>query len=298
MSFGFACPQCREWNTVGEEFRGRRGVCAFCGAHVIVPQGAGVATFVGMTSDMPQRKSGTPWIIILAVVCGVMIMCGGILVALLLPAVQAAREAGRRASCMNKIKMISLAMENYASTNINCFPPASGGAEGHEMSWRVAILPYIERNDLYRQYRPNEPWNSPANLALVKRMPRDFRCPSDTDAGDGETSYVMITGKNTIGGVAGSRGTGLSEITDGTANTILVAEVHGLKIPWTEPRDITLDELQQRLKSGGGRIGHVSGFNVAFADGAVRHLSYTIDPETLRRLAIINDGQPVDVEKF
>ena len=108
----------------------------------------------------------------------------------------------------------------------------------------------------------------------------------------------MITGKNTIGGVPGSPGTSLGDITDGLAKTILVVEVHGLKIPWTEPRDITLDELTARLRSSGGRIAHVAGFNVAMADGSVQNLPATIDAETLRRLATINDGLPVQINQF
>ncbi len=165
------------------------------------------------------------------------------------------------------------------------------------MSWRVAILPLLDQDALYRQYDPKQPWNSPKNLALVKQMPSQFRCPSDSNPGDGETSYVMITGKNTVGGAPGSPGTSPGEITDGMSKTILVVEVHGLKIPWAEPRDITLDELLSRLRSG-ARIGHVAGFNVGMADGSVRHLPLQIDPETLRRLATINDGLPVDMNKF
>jgi hypothetical protein len=93
-------------------------------------------------------------------------------------------------------------------------------------------------------------------------MPSEFRCPSDSDAADDETSYVMVTGPNTVGGPSGSPGTRPREITDGLSSTILVVEVHGLKIPWTEPRDITLDELLARLRSG-ARIGHVAGFYVS-----------------------------------
>jgi hypothetical protein len=85
------------------------------------------------------------------------------------------------------------------------------------------------------------------------------------------------------------------DISGGASKTILVLEVHGLKIPWTEPRDITLDELSKRLKSG-GRIGHVRGFNVGMVDGSVHHLSTTIDPETLHQLSIINGHKPVSVD--
>ena len=69
------------------------------------------------------------------------------LVALLLPAVQAAREAARRAQCVNNLKQIALAMHNYESAT-GAFPkPASIGKDGKPLlSWRVAILPYIEQD--------------------------------------------------------------------------------------------------------------------------------------------------------
>jgi hypothetical protein len=199
---------------------------------------------------------------------------------------------------MNKLRQIGLAMENYHRT-YGCFPPAATtDANGQPlMSWRVAILPFLDQDPLYRQYQLSQPWNSPKNLGFVKQMPLEFRCPSDGSPGDGETSYVMITGKNMVGGAPGPRGTSLAQITDGPNRTILVVEVHGLKIRWTEPRDITLEELNARLRSG-GRIAHVASFNVGMADGSVRNLPAKIDPETLRRLATINDGLPVQVEQF
>ena len=69
----------------------------------------------------------------------------GVMVALLLPAVQSAREAARRAQCVNNLKQIGLAMHNYESAN-GVFPPAAiTDKQGKALlSWRVAILPYIE----------------------------------------------------------------------------------------------------------------------------------------------------------
>ena len=147
------------------------------------------------------------------------------------------------------------------------------------MSWRVAILPMLDYDLLYRQYDPKQPWDRHKNLGIVKGMPPEFRCPSDGDAGEGETSYVMITGNNTIGGPLGSPGTRSAEVMDGLSRTILVIEVHGLKIPWMEPRDITLDELLARVQSG-TRIGHVASFNVAMGDDSVQKLPAKIDAET------------------
>jgi prepilin-type processing-associated H-X9-DG protein len=295
MSIEFTCPECGERNTVGPEFGGRRGTCAFCGAQVIVPQSSGVAQSVAPLQQAGPQRSSTPWVLILAIVCGVLVLCGGILAALLLPAINAAREAGRRASCTNKLRQINLALLNYESTYGHLPPAASKGKNGDPpMSWRVAILPFMEQDALYRRYRANEPWDSPANRELAKIRLQEFVCPSDTDAVPGETSYVMITGENTIGGKPGSPGIRPAEFSGNRGDTIMVLEVHGLKIPWTEPRDITLAELAQRLRANGGRIGHVAGFNVGFADGSVKNISPQIDPGVLRSLAIINGGQPVD----
>jgi hypothetical protein len=300
MSLSFICPVCSESNSVGPEFAGRRGTCAFCSAAVIVPQVSGQALLAEQLPESGPRKSSFPWIAILAICCAVFLVCGGVLLALLLPAINAAREAGRRASCMNKMHQIGLALQNYAVTKggfPGSFPPAAGSdaAGNPPMSWRIAILPYMQQDALYRQYDPSQPWNSPKNVALVKQMPGEFRCPSDSDDSDGETSYFMITGKNMVGGPPGSPGTRFSDITDGLSGTIAIVEVHGLKIPWTEPRDITLNELLARLHSG-GRIAHVATFNVGMADQSVRNLPANIDAETLRRLATINDGLPVEIK--
>ena len=298
MSIAFTCPECGEQNNVGPEFGGRRGTCAFCGATVIVPQTSGVAQLVPQPAAAGSGRSALFWILIVAAGCVLLLFCGGMLLALLLPAVQSAREAARRVACTNKLHQIALALHNYNST-FGRFPPAATTDENGRplMSWRVAILPYMGQNALYLQYDPKQPWDSPKNLGLAKQMPPEFRCPSDSSDGDGETSYVMITGRNTVGGLPGSPGTRLGEITDGASNTILVIEVHGLKIPWTEPRDVTLDELLARLRSG-GLITHVASFNVGMADGSARSLPAKIDAETLRRLATINDGLPVEINQY
>jgi len=298
MPIVFNCPLCKEANSVGPEFAGRRGTCAFCGAAVIVPQTSGDAQMAPQPAESAPRKSGLPWIVILAICCVVLLVCGGILAGLLLPAVSAAREAGRRAGCSNNLRQIGLAFQEY-ELKYGAFPSAAGaGQDGKPpMSWRIAILPLIDQNALYRQYDPKQPWNSPKNLGLVKQMPSFLRCPSDSTPGDGETSYVMLTGPNTVGGPPGSPGVSPQQIMNGPSRTIVVVEVHGLKIPWTEPRDITLDELTARLRSG-GRVAHISVFNAAMADGSVHNLPAQIDAETLRRLTMINNQLPVQIDKF
>ena len=113
----------------------------------------------------------------------------GVLVALLLPATQSAREAARRAQCTNNIKQIMLAMHNYLSAN-NSFPRDITDKDGKPLlSWRVAILPYIEQAELYNKFKLDEPWDSPHNKELLKEMPPTFLCPSRAKPGPFTTSY-------------------------------------------------------------------------------------------------------------
>jgi type II secretory pathway pseudopilin PulG len=82
----------------------------------------------------------------------------GVLVALLLPAVQAAREAARRMSCSNNLKQLSLALHNYEDTH-KTFPPS--GIDSNQMSWVVLLLPFFEQKSLYDQFNFNKgSWNS------------------------------------------------------------------------------------------------------------------------------------------
>ena len=101
-----------------------------------------------------------------------------VLIALLLPAVQSAREAARRAQCVNNIKQIMLAMHNYISAN-SSFPRDITDKNGKPLlSWRVAILPYVEQGVLFDKFKLDEPWDSPHNQELLKYMPLVYQCPS------------------------------------------------------------------------------------------------------------------------
>jgi prepilin-type N-terminal cleavage/methylation domain-containing protein/prepilin-type processing-associated H-X9-DG protein len=125
----------------------------------------------------------------------------GVLVALLLPAVQAAREAGRRAQCTNNLKQIGLALHNYESSN-QCFP-AGNMATGHLnntflTNWAISLLPYMEQQPLYNAYNFNTFMGNtgttfvatncvnenPANSTVNQTRVKAYVCPSDlkTDA--------------------------------------------------------------------------------------------------------------------
>jgi prepilin-type processing-associated H-X9-DG protein len=221
-------------------------------------------------------------------------VCGGVLVALLLPAVQAAREAARRAQCSNNLKQIALAFHNYHDS-YGTFPPAyipdESGRPMH--SWRVLILPFLEQQALYNMYNFDEPWDSPANAIVTATAIPVFQCPSDPGSGSASTNYMVITGPGTV--FEGSQAAPMSEIRDGTSNTLLVVEVSGTNTGWAEPVDLDASNLTLPFARGSNSPGsyHPGGINAAMCDGAVQFLPDAIDPMTFRALTTRGGGEVV-----
>src|SRR5688500_7842319 len=105
----------------------------------------------------------------------------GVLVALLLPAVQAAREAGRRASCLNNLKQIGLAMQNYHST-YNRFPVARNKYPLVHSSL-ARLLPFCEQANVHNLVDYTQPLNFAANVTAAQQVIPMFVCPSDGAGG-------------------------------------------------------------------------------------------------------------------
>ncbi len=294
MPIQFACPHCGLQTSVSDEYSGQSGPCAGCGKTITVPPLGG-----GQLYRAPARRSGGPILLVVALLA-VPVLLGviGILIALLLPAVQAAREAARRASCTNNMKQLALAMHNYNAAH-GCFPPAYlADEDGKPMhSWRVLILPYLEEQLLYEQYDFDQPWDSPHNLALAAMMPRIYRCPSSPGENSLETSYMMIVGPGTI-----SDGTGASrlrDITDGTSNTIMLVEADQSTTNWMEPRDLDATRISYEVNEGinpGIGSEHPGVANAAFCDGSVRSIDDWTDPELIKSMTTIAGGE--DVSEF
>jgi hypothetical protein len=218
------------------------------------------------------------------------LVCAPMMVALMLPAVQQAREAARRTQCRNNLKQIGLALHNYHDVNKSFPPPATYDAQGRPLlSWRVLILPFLGEQGLYQQFRLDEPWDSPNNLPLASQMPEVFRCPSDPSLGPNTTSYVAITGAGTM--FPPGRSVSVRDITDGTGNTVMVGELGGGSIVWTQPQDVVFNS--SFVGSGDFSSYHPVGWNALFADGTVRFVSDNVDTNTCRAMMTIQGGEPL-----
>jgi prepilin-type processing-associated H-X9-DG protein len=193
--------------------------------------------------------------------------------------------------CSNNLKQIGIALHNYHQVH-NCFPaPYAKGKPMH--SWRMAILPYAMSQNVYQQYDYNQPWDSPANLALARSFqPFYCVCPSAKQPSrSGLTDYVMVVGPKAA--THGGEWTSLDEITDGTANTIVVVEIADSDIFWTEPRDLSLDEMTLQINDKSKpniSSHHPHGAMVLFADGSIRFLDESMSTEELRAMLTASAG--------
>ena len=190
---------------------------------------------------MKIRRSGFTLVELLVVIAII-----GILVGLLLPAVQAAREAARRMQCSNNVKQLALAFHNYHDT-FKKFPRYQYNVAGAS-SWlghgaMSRLLPFIEQSNLANLINYNQGWDAGTNNSQVRRAKiAAFNCPSDIpfpDTAFGGINYAVNAGSRrdiystgssipASGVFARSFETGMAEITDGTSNTVMVAEfLHG-----------------------------------------------------------------------
>jgi prepilin-type processing-associated H-X9-DG protein len=216
---------------------------------------------------------------------------GDDLAALARPLMNNARRAALQATGANNLKQIGLALHNYYDTHKTFPAAASYDTRGRPLlSWRVHLLPYLEQDALYRAFHLDEPWDSPHNKQFVARMPSVFRGALSKVGKEGKTVYVAPLGDKTMF-TGTSSGVRLTEVSDGTSNTIFLVEADDAHaVEWTRPEDLKVDpgDPARALNRG-----HPGGFMLLFVDGSVRLIPETINTASLWALFTRNGGETV-----
>ena len=205
-----------------------------------------------------------------------------------------AQQGALKTASANNLKIIGLAMHAYADTYRGTFPAAAIYSKDGKplLSWRVAILPFLDQGNLYKQFKLDEPWDSAHNKKLLDKMPKAYAAPGVDTKGPHMTFYRVFSGPGTI--FDGKLGQRITAIPDGLSNTILVVEA-GEEVPWTKPGLLPYDAGKPLPKLGGV---FKDGFTVLLADGSVRFLRRDADVQLLRAAITRNDGQPIDWDKL
>ncbi|MCI0680998.1 MAG: DUF1559 domain-containing protein [Gemmataceae bacterium] len=230
---------------------------------------------------MRKKESSPPIGLIIGIIVGavvvVVLVLGVIVVALFAPAVQRTPQPSAAAECKNQLKIIGLAIHAYHDT-YNQLPPAVVyDAKGRPLySWRVVLLPFIEENPLYRQFKLDEPWDSPNNLPLLQQMPSVYMHPGVANADPTMTYFQVFDGpagdrrpRALFGSKSSKRipfkalslpagpidlfqsdpAMKFRHVVDGVSRTIMVAEAADA-VPWTKPADLEYDPATPLPKLG------------------------------------------------
>lgn len=233
-----------------------------------------------------------------------------LLMTLMLPAMSRLRDTAQRVHTSNIVKMQVLAMHMFESRNRMLPDDIREGAGPQAampvpasatplLSWRVRLLPYLEQESLYREFKLDQPWDSPHNIKLVERMPDCYKSLS-AQVAPGKTVFLRPKGKEMVlGAVVNGQpfnGWNLGGICDGTSNTILIVEAEPEKaVIWTKPDDLDVDLRDPRRGVGQDRNGFVAGFG----DATAREIKPTVKDATVGQLFTPCGqqwGQPVTVD--
>jgi prepilin-type N-terminal cleavage/methylation domain-containing protein/prepilin-type processing-associated H-X9-DG protein len=250
----------------------------------------------------------------------------GVLMALLLPAVQSARSAARRTQCLNNMMQVGLGLQNYESAwesfppgVVNSTGPIANTAQGYHFSWIVQLLPFLEQNSTAGHLNFERGVYDASNLTVRQVRLKTMICPQDSGPsvidGIAQSSYagnyhhteapIDVTNSGVLFLNSAIRS---EDIEDGASNTIAFGEkvIGGGDLGWASGTRATLRNGATSLRGGAAGVvataavpdpvggfssHHIGGANFAFADGHVQFLNQNTPVNLLQSYLNRHDGE-------
>ncbi|MFO0957349.1 MAG: DUF1559 domain-containing protein [Isosphaeraceae bacterium] len=207
-------------------------------------------------------------------------------------------QAARRIQSTNNLRQLGRALHEYHGVQGHFPAGATFDAEGRPMhSWITALLPFLEREDVFRQIDLERPWDDPANSAAFRASIAEFIVPrTPTEAlPNGYAPAHYAANARVLGG---DQPRTIDRIPDGASNTILAGEVAGRFRAWGDPINWRDPALGINRSPDGFGSPFPGGANMLMADGSVRFLKDTIDPKVLRALATPDGGETPSPDEY
>jgi hypothetical protein len=209
------------------------------------------------------------------------------------PSVLKVRASAARMQSSNNLRQIGVALHGFHDS-YGRFPAAAIYDKNKKrplLSWRVQLLPFIEQDNLYRQFKLDEPWDSEHNKKLIPLMPKVYQSSKNPKLlAEYRTTYLAPLDKAAMF-PPGADGVRIADVTDGTSNTLFLVDADDDRaVVWTRPDDLEVAEGDP-AKGLSARKG--DGYLTLFVDGSVRLIPKTIDKKTLWALFTRSGGEVV-----
>lgn len=202
-------------------------------------------------------------------------------------------RSGASSKSNQNLKAIGIGLHAYHDRN-KAFP-IGGSPSGRDtkiLAWQVALLPHLNHQALYEKYDQNQPWNDPANRPVVTTRIDEYVRTSEQSVQDKNgLALTHYSGSNALFRPWGSKR--ISQITDGTSNTLFVGEIGSDPPPWGRTGNARDPRLGLHGKATQFGRSDGSGAQFLLCDGTVRNLSSNVDPKILEALTTTNEHEDV-----